>query len=459
MKKIIIACAVLAVLGAGSVTAYMTVRNKNKQETQQESEVLADNVLFSLDSENINSITISLEDGDYTAVLDGENWELSQAPDGADFALNQTRFEGIANYIANLTAQSNYGEITDEKKAMYGLDNPYKITVSDGEKTAVLYIGDVSPTQSYYYAMADGKDNIYGISYSDASMILTDRAGLISDELTGLGDSEISGFELIKDGKTVYELTKSENGIWSFGGDCSMLTVNHSAAENIVTNVTRLTAQQVLDDGSEGMPEYFKNPYAEFIIRGYDGSEETVLVSNDTDKLDKEYVSVYIENSGLTESYYTGDFKYTDYTVDDLIPTTFECAGLYSLSGFSFVNGDISDSFTLDQSTGKVSFGGNEIDLNNAEMYSFFSAFYNSIAYLNITGTDTEVSPVNENPLFTAVYQFDDDTPEKTVELVGTGTENECYLFVDGVYTGFIVDGGFMKENYYETLCTHAGIE
>ena len=132
MKKSVIALVALVVAAGGSTGAFLIVKNKNDKETQKQIEILDDNVLFSIDSESIKKITFNLPDGKYVAELgDDGTWTLTE---GGTFVLNQSKLQLITTYMANLTADKNYEEITDDKKKMYGLENPYTLTVSDGEK-------------------------------------------------------------------------------------------------------------------------------------------------------------------------------------------------------------------------------------------------------------------------------------------------------------------------------------
>ena len=199
MKKSVIALVALVVAAGGSTGAFLIVKNKNDKETQKQIEILDDNVLFSIDSESIKKITFNLPDGKYVAELgDDGTWTLTE---GGTFVLNQSKLQLITTYMANLTADKNYEEITDDKKKMYGLENPYTLTVSDGEKDYTVYIGDISPTKDYFYTMAEGKSNIYGISYDSAVSLLADKFSIVSPKITSFGDFGICGIKLEKDGE------------------------------------------------------------------------------------------------------------------------------------------------------------------------------------------------------------------------------------------------------------------
>ncbi len=105
---------------------------------------------------------------------------------------------------------------------------------------------------------------------------------------------------------------------------------------------------------------------------------------------------------------------------------------------------------------------GTEIDLNNAELKSYFETFYNTFSYLNITGIDIEAEPKLEGPVFSVKYTFKDGT-STAIDLVSAGNESECYIFANGEYTGTLTDPSFMTGTYsmlsaYENLCRQSDL-
>lgn len=60
MKKVIIAMVALLVVAGGSFGAFFAVKNKSDKETQKQVSELADNVLFSFDSDSITEINFDL---------------------------------------------------------------------------------------------------------------------------------------------------------------------------------------------------------------------------------------------------------------------------------------------------------------------------------------------------------------------------------------------------------------
>ena len=128
MKKAIIAVAVLLAAAGISIGAFLAVKSKSETETKNNEIALADNVLFDIDSASINKVEIINSDGSYIIELKDEKWALAENT-GTSFDVNQVTVQGLCTFISTLTADTNYGELTEENKTTYGLDDPYTVTV------------------------------------------------------------------------------------------------------------------------------------------------------------------------------------------------------------------------------------------------------------------------------------------------------------------------------------------
>lgn len=466
MKKVIIAIAVLAVLAGTSIGVFIGVKSKSNQEAKKQEEILADNVLFNIEEASIIRINVAYPDGDYTIdySMDNEEWIITDASAGDYFALNQSTVNGICTYICGLTADTNYGEATEENKAKYGLSNPYTVTVTDYSSSYTLYIGDKSPTGDYYYAYTDTKNNIYAINAVDAESILTTRLTLKNNSLIPYTDNEIIGITVKRDGNLIYELSyNTDSRLWELPDEYSMLTVNQTRPSNTATLLARLTAEEMFEMSDDDFTQYgFDNPDAEFTIKSSDGTEKTILVS-EYGKNAQTYLYVYLTDQKQVETYYTSDLKFIEYNIFDLIMQTVESANMYAITEFEFMCDELSDSFTVDMANNTAECRGNEIDLSKAELKSFFTTFYNSFSYINITDIDIESQPELVNPVFSAKYTQSNGSIS-TIDLVSTGEGSKCFVFADGEYTGTITDSSFISGSNsmistYELLCTHAEFE
>ncbi len=465
MKKIIIAVAVLVLLAGISIGSLALVKSKSEKENQQKIDTLSDNVLFDIDSESVSRINITYPDNStYTAELNGDEWLMTSSSTGENFALNQSVFQQICTYIANLTADKNYGEADEANKAKYGLAEPYTVTVSANGTDYTLYIGDKSPTGDYYYTYTDTKNNIYAVAATDAEAIITTHLSLKDNKLVPYGDNEITGLTVKKNGDIVYELNLNpDSKLWELPDEYAMLTVNQTRPSNIVTTITRLTAVEMLEESPDDFTKYgFDEPTAEFIVKSSDGTEKTFFLSNYGEDTST-YTYVYLDDLKQAETYYTADLSFINYTVFDLIMQTVENANMYAVSDVEITCDELSDKFTINQDTGIVECRGSEIDLNNAELKSFFENFYNIFSYTVITDIDVESEPEFKDPVFSVKYTKTDGSVS-SVDLVPNGEGSNCFVFSDGEYTGTITDSSLILGTNslltaYDNLCRQAGIQ
>lgn len=463
MKKAIIAIAVLLIAGGISIGAFLYVKSDSDKKAAVEQSESADKELLSFDSKSINKVAITCPDGNYTVELNGETWILTEYT-GTPFDVNQTTVQGICTFMSNLTAIENYGEITDEKKQTYGLNNPYVVTAYSDSDSYTLYLGDKSPTGNYYYGYPENKNNIYGISASDGLSIITSRLGLKDNKIIPYKTEEIVGMELVRDGEIVYTFTyDSENNRWKLPEKYDMLTIDQTKVNEIITILTRLTAEVMLPEDENDFTTYgFDKPIAEFTIKSSDGSQKTLLFSKyGQDAVT--YTHVYNKEAKQVETFYAGDLDFIEKNPADFIMKTFECSSMYSVREFEVISEDVNVKFTVNASEGWAEFDGNRLDLTNASIEGYFKNFFNHIAYVSIEDIDVDISPEFTEPLFTAKFK-DLNDKESQIDFVGSEESDLCYIFINGEYTGTLTNSEFIsgKDSVsaaFDLLCEQAGIE
>lgn len=460
MKKVIISVVALLIVAGGSFGAFLAVKNKSDKETKQQASELADNVLFSFDDESIKEINFECPDGQYKAVVnDDGDWKL----ESGEFALDQTYIDALLTLVSDFTAETNYGEADSSKKSMYGLENPSEtITLSDGTNNYKIYVGNISPTNDYYYIMVEGKDKVYTVDSVHGSVLKASRLMIKSKELIPYKNNEIKQITVKKDGKTVYDLTfDTESSTWSLPKEYSNLPFDQTAVTSMLTTVTRLEAQQLLEENLDDFSKYgFDKPVAEVTVKGIDGTEQNILVSGKTDE-NKTYSYALIEDTNQVQMYYFSDLDFVDNKPIDFLPDSTTVATMYDVTGFDLTFGDINDSFTMDIANNILKVNGKEADIKNSENSTDFQNFYNALSILIFTETDVDASPDNSEPLLSAVFHVNDGTDIK-IDLVDAGND-KCYVFKDDVYTGGLIDmsritGKTSVRSFYDTFFEIAGI-
>ncbi len=462
MKKAVIAVAALAAAAGISVGTLLAFKNKSEKNAKEESAELADNVLFQFNSDDIQKLDIESAGVSYTLELIDGDWEMTST--SADiFDLNQVTLQGVCGYMSILTAETSYGEATEENKAKYGLDDPYVITAYDSNGAYTLYVGDQSPTGDYYYVYTGEKNNIYAVPTADVQPVLTDRMLLKNDKFTNYNSGDIVGMTLKRDGEIVYDMTyDDEAGEWKLPEEYGILDLDQSVPSNAVLMMARLTAEFMVEDTPDDIELYgFDEPYAEFTLTARDGNQETVLIS-DYAGISSDYIYTYLERYKQVEAYYRADLNFVTCDLFDLVTKTVGTANILTVSEVE-VSGDIvNDKFVFDHENKKVTCRGAELDLANAEIYSFFETFYNSFSYFNIDSIDIDAQPELKDPVLTAKYTLNNGG-KKQIDLVDAGNEM-CYVFVEGEYTGTLVSKDILTGTAgvsanYDSFCTIAGIE
>lgn len=462
MKKAVISIVVLLLLVGISVAAFVAVKSKSDKQTIQEESALADNVLFDMDSGNITRLDITNTDGDYTFELRDEKWVLT-ANSGTPFEVNQVKVQGICTFISNLTAFDNYGSVTDDNKAQYGLGSPYVVTVYENDNTHTLYIGSLSPTKQYYYAYTGEKNNVYAIAAADANSILSTRLSLKDDKIIPYASEDIVGMKLVRNGEEIYDLTyDTDNRIWKLPQKYELLTIDQTKISSITALISRLTAEEMLPETDDDMTIYgFDKPIAEFTVKSSDGTEKTLLFSKYGSNA-VTYTHVYNTEAKQVETFYAGDLDFIDKTPIDFIMKNIECANMYSVSEFEIASDALNEKFSVNANEGWAEFGDTRLDLTNAEIQSYFTNFFNSFAYFAIEDIDVEVSPELDDPIFTANYT-DINGINAEYALVPSASDGLCYVFKDGDYTGTLTSDKFVlgsdsASKAFELLCRQAGV-
>lgn len=462
MKKAVISIVVLLLLVGISIAAFVAVKSKSDKQTIQDESSLADNVLFDMDSGNITRLDITNTDGEYTFELQDDKWTLT-ANSGTPFEANQITVQGICTFISKLTAHDNYGAVTDDNKAQYGLESPYIVTVYEGGNTHTLYIGNQSPTKQFYYAYTGEKNNVYAIDAADASSILSTRLSLKDDKIIPYGSEEIVGLTLVRNGEEIYDLTfDNDVKMWKLPEKYELLTINQTAVSNITTLISRLTAEVMLPETDEDITLYgFDKPIAEFTVKSSDGTEKKLLFSKYGSQADT-YTYVYNTEAKQVETFYAGDLDFIDKKPIDFVLKNVECANMYSVSEFELECGELHEKFTANANEGWAEFRDTRLDLTNAEIESYYSNFFNTFAYITIEDIDVEASPELEEPIFTTNYT-DINGNYSEYALVSAEADGLCYVFKDGKYTGTLTSDEFVLgsdsvSKAFDLLCRQAGV-
>ena len=168
------------------------------------------------------------------------------------------------------------------------------------------------------------------------------------------------------------------------------------------------------------------------------------------------------KDKNQVEVYFRSDVDFIDSEPIDFINTTLYNPSMYDIRGFSVEYDDQKHEFTFDHEQKKCFYNGQTIQMGISNVLTAITNYYNSFSIYTVKELDTEAEPELKDPLFTAEYEMADGT--KTVyQLTDAGNE-QCYVFIDGEYTGEIISdkcliGNSSVRNYFDILKSVANIE
>lgn len=456
MNKRIIALIVLILMAGASVGTMLFLKGQKQKEDQKVQEEINDNVLFDFDPYSPTQIVFTKNGESYTCKLDGEKWVL----ESGEFPVDQTYCQLICTYCSNLTAVENYGEITDEKLKMYGLDSPDTVEITEPNGTHTINVGNESPTGEYYYATVDGKKNVYALELMRGSVLKLDRLLIKNKELLPYTLYDLKEVTTYKDGKVLCDLTFDESdSMWKLPADYSQVTLDQTEVTATFNNIVRLEAEEMMDEKLDDLSKYgFDDPVGEAVVKGLDGSERHLLVS--TNENDPNYCYVLVDGEQV-EMYYSSDLGFTQKTPYDYIVQNYNTESYYNISGFSFKFRGSDDKCTLDTDTMECTYNGKDVDLGPSEVYLALTNFYNSFTILKLTGMDTEAKPELKDPELSTELTLKEGGSIKIDLVKGEGTE--YYVFRDGKYIGAYVDESMLTgrnavSDFYTKFIKLAGI-
>lgn len=441
MKKTIIALIVLLIAAGVSVGAFLGVKKNKENDDKKQASERADLNLLQFDSESIKKIDFDCADGNYTVELNDGLWSLTSED---QFPLDQTYLQLLCTYSGQLTAETSF---SSDNPAEYGLDKPDKITLSDGENSYKIYVGNASPTGDYYYISIDGRDKIYAVKTTYGSVLKAEKMMLKSKDFIPYDSSQIAEITVIRSGKTVYDLSyDKDQDTWAMSEDFSNLTFDVTSVTTMVANLTRLSAsfENMLDENLTDLSKYgFDSPTAEAVFKGLDGSECRFLFN---DKLDPKgnYTYVLEKNSGQVTMFSKFDVDFINYTPLDFLLTNMPIADITRVRSVEFTfDGAEKETYSMNVKENKANCCGKDIDLSDGSMNIAFRNFFNSFAVLKISAIDMEASPDLKDPILTAVFGLEDGS-EKTYQLTDAGN-GKYYAFINGEYIGALMDAERVK--------------
>lgn len=155
-KKQLIALCILLLI---CIVAWvgLTKWNKSQEQKKQEEEEASKVTVTDVATEDVNAFSYQYNNETLSFVKEDDTWYYEA---DKSISLDQDTMETLAATAAQLTAEQKIKDYEDLSE--YGLDTPLNtITLTTGDGTTTLLIGNKNDMLSQYYVKTDQSDSIY----------------------------------------------------------------------------------------------------------------------------------------------------------------------------------------------------------------------------------------------------------------------------------------------------------
>jgi hypothetical protein len=407
---------IISVLAAVLVCAYFAVERLNVPEQEAELPPPRETVaIFNADKNDVSEMTLATPERNYTFYKDGDAWRVRG---GAGIRLNDAKIDSLAYDFAGLNADEVVG--SDGDLSLYGLDAPLgtpSVKLTDGSEKHFVIGGKTPVGTGYYFKTADD-GTVYTVyatkiegflaelsAYRDATLAVVDPAKLTEIRITR-ADADI----LLR-AKTAEEMSDQAAGLnaWRMISPYTRDANSYNLEEQIMKKLTALPISKFIEDNPPSYAKYgLDNPKYTVTLTEEAQTPVRVLLGGTVE--DEIYVRLDGENSVYTVK--AADFSYKDLAPIDFIDTLVYIQAI-----------DNVDTITLTADGGvyvlKIAHNGEEADYFVNDLPADESAFkraYQEVIGLFIRGAVTDAA--GGEPLYTAVFRFNDGRGDDTVEVV-----------------------------------------
>ena len=435
MKKIwiaivIMAAAVIAALGIFLTANY--INDKNEQEQQAEENKL---IMFDFNSNDVKKVEIENQSGSYTAEYDSaKGWQLI----GEDsINLNDSLIGAIATQVSQLKAE----KILDSKdKSKFGLDDPIKITVYNGELPCTVLIGDESPTAEHYYAMKENDERIYLISFSNGSVLSADRDALKNRYIYTYSTYDIDHFA-VWDGKEsdeniLFSMNKDEDGVWSMDKPFKDNSVYNTQINSFINSTSKDEIYSFVEEGikeSDYSKYGFDDPVRVFEISAGD-KKTKIIFGKDTEDGTAFYGLFPL--TGQVVTFAKNTVTIFNYSTLNMVNTSIFAADMKDVSEVDITMPDDTAKLDLSTSSGNKAVTGKEISSDDADAQKAFGAFYDSFNSTYFTAKEDKDAEPSGDPALTVKYALRSNVVYN-IEYIPDESGDHFYAVKDGEYTGY----------------------
>lgn len=458
MKKQTVALLVslLIVFALTGVMIFLLFRFQSGEGKQEQESVAQtqQEVLLSLSSEQINTVTITNPDDHFTLVNQGSGFVVEGLE---EIAVSKLNISNLLSFFQGLAAERELADLTDESAQtvgdsrevleQYGLGQPevsVEIVTTDGKKETLLLGSRALDNSSVYllygqkvYLMDDGiLDSVQRTRYSfldntiteiepeyeQASIVLsgTVRPSPITLEIKTVTeeqskpDDESSANSVAVSKQKEYTLTTP-----------LVQTISESSASQVTEGLFSLYANAIVavEPTPEEMVSFgLDEPYSVASIR-FDGAEGFTLKTSAPSQ--NNYVYLMRDGSPLVYLVSASRLSWLSIQTEQLTQSIYQPVEAEALSEFRVTSANASYNFVVSKEEGelRVQCNGREI---SAELFEKLYQTVTAIPPVRMTSKQPELSAALT---MTVSYQ-DEQRSDDVLELVPTGT-GEVYLVLN----------------------------
>lgn len=438
---------ILAAAAAVLLVIFLFVDSRAQKQKEREA-IGGPQQLISFDSTTTERITLDNDEGHYEFGWNAAQgrWEVISED---KFNVNSYAIAAICNYICDLSSEKTVS-FNCENPDVYGFDHAVTLkvyTTETGEEHPyTLYVGDHTPTNTAFYVMVADSRDVFTIDYEKGSIFCAAKNTLKDMYLFNTFGSLVTYFRHDKDGKTVMELTRGSDSLWTINNPGSY-NIQKAAVDNMMEIVVRATVTGYVDEHPADPSVYgLDHPTDVLVLKG---SYNNVAMDTEiwfgkpiSDREDEIEIYGWFKDSEQVFRIYKADTAFLSAPLSDYVyPYCIEVAA-NELKEVTVDLGEVADvrtTLSIDYVNAKYAIDGTDVTaLENDKLNTLYQNLYRSVIMLPFTDTAPEASPdLSAEPAMTMQFTYTDGHTRLLTFIEFEA--NNFYVIDDGKYTGLTI--------------------
>ena len=438
---------ILAVSALVLLVVFIIVDNHAQKEKEQEA-IGGPQRLISFDSAKTTRITIDNEEGHLAFEWSAETgaWKVVSEE---KFNVNSYAIAAICNYLCNLCSEKTVS-FNCKDTSVYGFDKQITIkayTDETGENNPyTLFVGNHTPTNNAFYAMIEGSNDVFTISYEAGSIFCVAKNTLKNMYLFDTSSSLVNYYKHTQNGKTIIEMTRGDDFLWKLNAPGSY-ELQKAAVDNLLEIVVRSTVDGYVEEHPTDLKKYgLDNPTDILILKGANNtekmSEEIWFGSAVSEKADETCIYGYFKNSEQVFRIKKANVSFLSKPLSSYVyPYCIDVSG----SDLKEIDIDLGEAaavrakMTLDVDNNQFALDDTDIDaLNDDKISTLYQNLFRSVAGLQFSDTVPDAQPdLSAAPAMTIKFIFKDGH-ERLLSFIEF-EKNNFYVIDTGKYTGLTI--------------------